>query len=171
MEFELSEEQVMLRDTVREVLTKKYDVETLRAVTDTELGWSREVWNSLAEIGILGLVFDETDGGTGAGPEELAPVMGEFGAAIAPEPFLDAVVVPGLLVSKTADADVRADVIGGLSSGERLLALRPPRERRPLARLRRGDAVRRRQAVRHQVTGLRGRHRRHPRGLGARRRG
>ncbi|MGB3303626.1 acyl-CoA dehydrogenase family protein [Gordonia sp. (in: high G+C Gram-positive bacteria)] len=122
MEFELSEEQVMLRDTVREVLTKKYDIETLRAVTDTELGWDRGVWNSLAEIGILGLVFDEADGGTGAGAEELAPVMEEFGASIAPEPFLDAVVVPGLLVAKTADADVRADIVGGLSSGERLLA-------------------------------------------------
>ncbi|MGB6246311.1 acyl-CoA dehydrogenase family protein [Gordonia sp. (in: high G+C Gram-positive bacteria)] len=122
MEFELSEEQVMLRDTVREVLTKKYDIETLRAVADTERGWSADVWGALAEIGILGLVFDEADGGTGAGPEELAPVMGEFGAAIAPEPFLDAVVVPGLLVAKTADAAVRADIIGGLSAGERLLA-------------------------------------------------
>ncbi|EGD53829.1 acyl-CoA dehydrogenase family protein [Gordonia neofelifaecis] len=122
MEFELSEEQVMLRDTVREVLAKKYDIETLRAVTDTELGWSRDVWNALAEIGILGLVFDEADGGAGAGPEELAPVMGEIGAAIAPEPFLDAVVVPGLLVARTAADDVRAEIIGGLSSGERLLA-------------------------------------------------
>ncbi|AUH67176.1 MULTISPECIES: acyl-CoA dehydrogenase family protein [Gordonia] len=123
MEFELSEEQVLLRDTVRDVLGRKYgDIENLRAVTDTELGWSRDVWSALAEIGILGLVFDEADGGTGAGPEELAPVMGEFGATIAPEPFLDAVVVPGLLVTRTADPETRAELIGGLSSGERLCA-------------------------------------------------
>ena len=79
MEFDLSEEQVMLRDTVRDVLTSTYDVETLRSVTDTDLGWSRDVWNSLAEIGILGLVFAEDDGGMGAGPEELSVVVG-YGA-------------------------------------------------------------------------------------------
>ncbi|GAA4641177.1 acyl-CoA dehydrogenase family protein [Gordonia humi] len=122
MEFDLSEEQVMLRDTVRSVLTSAYDVERLRAVTDTDLGWSREVWNSLAEIGILGLVFSEDDGGMGAGHEELSVVMEEFGASLAPEPLLGSVVVPGLLVAATADDATRADIIGGLSSGERLLA-------------------------------------------------
>ncbi|GAC80525.1 Acyl-CoA dehydrogenase [Gordonia malaquae] len=122
MEFDLSEEQVMLRDTVRDVLTSTYDVETLRSVTDTDLGWSRDVWNSLAEIGILGLVFSEDDGGMGAGPEELSVVMGELGASLAPEPLLGSVIVPGMLVARTADDATRADVIGGLSSGERLLA-------------------------------------------------
>ncbi|WP_440712814.1 acyl-CoA dehydrogenase family protein [Gordonia sp. FQ] len=123
MEFTLSDEQVMLRDTVRELLTRTYDIETLRAVTDTPLGWSRDVWSSLAEIGILGLVFDEQYDGMGAGPEELAVVMGEFGAALAPEPFLDSVVVPGLLVERSdADGETKSAVLGALASGERLAA-------------------------------------------------
>ncbi|MFT3660968.1 MAG: acyl-CoA dehydrogenase family protein [Gordonia sp. (in: high G+C Gram-positive bacteria)] len=123
MDFELSDEQVMLRDTVRDVLTKTYDIETLRAVTDTPLGWSRDVWGSLAEIGLLGLVFDEAHGGFGAGPEELAAVMGEFGATLAPEPFLDSVVVPGLLVERSdADEALKAEFLGALASGERLAA-------------------------------------------------
>ncbi|MGO3326221.1 acyl-CoA dehydrogenase family protein [Gordonia sp. (in: high G+C Gram-positive bacteria)] len=122
MEFDLSEEQVMLRDTVRDVLTSTYDVEKLREVTDTDLGWSREVWRSLAEIGILGLVFDEADGGMGAGPEELSVVMEELGASLAPEPLLGSVIVPGLLVARTADDATRAEIIAGLSSGERMLA-------------------------------------------------
>ncbi|MFT4087196.1 MAG: acyl-CoA dehydrogenase family protein [Gordonia sp. (in: high G+C Gram-positive bacteria)] len=123
MDFELSEEQGMLRDTAREVLGRKYDIETLRAVTDTELGWDRGVWSSLAEIGILGLVFSEEDGGMGAGPEELAAVMGVFGSTLAPEPFLGSVVTPGLLVQRAATDDaLRAEVLGGLASGERLLA-------------------------------------------------
>ncbi len=121
MDFELSAEQVMLRDTVREVLTRAYDIESLRATTDTELGWSREVWNSLAEIGILGLVFDEESGGAGAGPEELAAVMSEFGAALAPEPFLDSVVLPGLLIARSgAGPDTVAPLLESLASGERL---------------------------------------------------
>lgn len=123
MDFELSDEQGMLRDTVREVLTRTYDIETLRAVTDTPLGWNREVWTSLAEIGILGLAFDEKFGGMGAGVEELAVVMGEFGASLAPEPLLDSVVVPGLLIERSdADEAVKEEVLTALAGGERLAA-------------------------------------------------
>lgn len=123
MDFELSDEQAMLRDTVREALGRTYDIETLRAVTDTDLGWSREVWNSLAEIGILGLVFDEKYDGMGAGVEELSAVLGEFGATLAPEPFLDSVVVPGLLVERSgADDATKAAFLGPLAQGERLAA-------------------------------------------------
>lgn len=121
MDFALSDEQVMLRDTVREVLTRTYDIESLRRITDTELGWSREVWQSLAEIGILGLVFAEESGGMGAGPEELAAVMTEFGAALAPEPFLDSVVTPGLLLERSgAAADVISPLVEALAGGEQL---------------------------------------------------
>ena len=91
MDFEYSEEQTMLRDTTRDVLSKFYDLEKLREVTDTDLGWSRDLWKSLGEIGILGLSFSEDDGGMGAGPEEIGAVLGEFGRALAPEPLLDAV--------------------------------------------------------------------------------
>lgn len=123
MDFELSGEQIMLRDTVRDVLAKTYDIETLRAVTDTPLGWSRDVWKSLADIGLLGLMFDEAHGGFGAGIEELSAVMGEFGASLAPEPFLDSVVVPGLLIERSgAGTSIKEEVLGALASGERLAA-------------------------------------------------
>ncbi|MGW0039134.1 acyl-CoA dehydrogenase family protein [Gordonia sp. NPDC003376] len=122
MDFELSEEQTMLRDTVRDVLNKAYDVEKLRAVSETERGWSTDVWRSLAEIGILGLTFAEEDGGMGAGPVEFASVMTEIGRALAPEPYLDAVLVPGSLIAATADDATRAELLGGLASGELLMA-------------------------------------------------
>ncbi|MDL9946708.1 acyl-CoA dehydrogenase family protein [Gordonia sp. ABSL11-1] len=122
MDFELSDEQTMLRDTVREVLTRKYDVETLRAVTDTELGWDKGVWKSLADIGILGLTFPEDDGGMGAGPVEFTSVMTEIGRSLAPEPYLDSALVPGSLVGATADDATRAEILGGLASGEILAA-------------------------------------------------
>ncbi|MCR5977458.1 acyl-CoA dehydrogenase [Gordonia jinghuaiqii] len=121
MDFELSEEQGMLRDTVREVLTKTYDVETLRKVTDTDLGWSEKVWKSLAEIGILGLTFPESEGGMDAGPVEFTSVMTELGRALAPEPYLDSVLVPGSLLA-IADDETRAELRGGLASGELLMA-------------------------------------------------
>ncbi|MFT3716720.1 MAG: acyl-CoA dehydrogenase family protein [Gordonia sp. (in: high G+C Gram-positive bacteria)] len=123
MDFELSDEQAMLRDTVHDLLTRKYDIETLRSTIDTDPGWSSDVWKQLADIGILGLVFDEADGGAGAGDEELAAVMTEIGSALAPEPFLDSVVVPGLLATYAGMADdARQEFVGGLASGEKLSA-------------------------------------------------
>ena len=123
MDFELSDEQAMLRDTTRDLLGRKYDIETLRKTIDDDPGWSTQVWKQLADIGILGLVFPEEDGGAGAGDEELAAVMGEFGASLAPEPFLDSVVTPGLLaVYSGAADDVRQEFLGGLAAGDKLSA-------------------------------------------------
>ncbi|MEN0134187.1 MAG: acyl-CoA dehydrogenase family protein, partial [Rhodococcus sp. (in: high G+C Gram-positive bacteria)] len=75
MDFELTDEQKLLRDTTRELLGRSYDAEKRNAVTDTEQGWSPQVWKQLAEVGLLGLSFDEEDGGMGAGPVEVASVM------------------------------------------------------------------------------------------------
>ena len=136
MDFELSEEQGMLRDTVREVLTKTYDVETLRKVTDTDLGWSEKVWKSLAEIGILGLTFPENEGGMDAGPVEFTSVMTELGRALAPEPYLDSVLVPGSLLGLADDA-TRTELRTALASGELLMAFAhtEPGDRWPEARV------------------------------------
>ncbi|WP_067864742.1 acyl-CoA dehydrogenase family protein [Nocardia shimofusensis] len=122
MDFELTEEQVMLRDTVRDLLSRAYDSETRLKVTDTELGWSRDVWRQLAELGVLGLGFSEEDGGAGASPVETLVVLEEFGLRLAPEPLLDAVVVPGSLVSRLGTDAQRSAILPAVSGGELLLA-------------------------------------------------
>ncbi|MGV9664995.1 acyl-CoA dehydrogenase family protein [Nocardia niigatensis] len=122
MDFELTDEQVMLRDTVRDLLGRAYDPETRLKVTDTDLGWSRDVWRQLAELGVLGLPFDEEDGGAGAGPVETMVVMEEIGRRNAPEPYLDAVLVPGGLVARVGTAEQRQRVLPALAGGETLLA-------------------------------------------------
>lgn len=122
MDFELTDEQVMLRDTVRDLLGRAYDPEKLLKVTDTDLGWSRDVWRQLAELGVLGLAFSEEDGGVGAGPVETMVVMEELGRRNAPEPLLDAVLVPGGLVARAGTAAQRERVLPGLVAGETLLA-------------------------------------------------
>jgi alkylation response protein AidB-like acyl-CoA dehydrogenase len=122
MDLEYSEEQTMLRDTTRDVLSKFYDLEKLREVTDTDPGWSRDLWKSLGEIGILGLSFSEDDGGMGAGPEEMSAVLGEFGRALAPEPLLDAIIVPGGLIADTGNAEQKSKYLPALAAGELLAA-------------------------------------------------
>ncbi|MBL1076196.1 acyl-CoA dehydrogenase family protein [Nocardia sp. 2] len=122
MDFELTDEQVMLRDTVRDLLGRAYDPETRLKVTDTDLGWSREVWNQLAELGVLGLAFSEEDGGVGAGPVELMVVLEEVGRRLAPEPLLDAVLVPGGLIARAGTPAQRERLLPPLVAGEKLLA-------------------------------------------------
>ncbi|WP_405161143.1 acyl-CoA dehydrogenase family protein [Nocardia sp. NBC_01499] len=122
MDFDLTDEQEMLRDTVRDLLARNYDPETRLKVTDTELGWSREVWQQLAELGVLGLTFTEEDGGVGAGPVETMVVLEEVGRRLAPEPILDAVLVPGALITLAGSTEQRRRVLPEVAAGTKLLA-------------------------------------------------
>ncbi|MBF6131866.1 acyl-CoA dehydrogenase family protein [Nocardia otitidiscaviarum] len=122
MDFELTDEQIMLRDTVREVLARTYDPESRLKITDTDLGWSRDVWGQLAELGVLGLAFSEADGGMDAGPVETMVVLEEIGRCLAPEPLLDAVLLPGSLVASVGSAEQRQRVLPEVVGGQRLLA-------------------------------------------------
>lgn len=122
MDFELNEEQKLLRDTTREVLSRAYDTEKRNKIVAEEPGWSAEVWKQLAEVGLLGLSFSEDDGGLGAGPVEIMAVMTEVGRRLAPEPILDAVLVPGGLIADVGSADQRARILAGVAEGSTLLA-------------------------------------------------
>ncbi|SNS86326.1 acyl-CoA dehydrogenase family protein [Rhodococcoides kyotonense] len=122
MDFELNEEQKLLRDTTREVLTRAYDTEKRNKIVADDPGWSTAVWKQLAEVGLLGLSFAEDDGGMDAGPVEIMAVMTEVGRRLAPEPILDAVLVPGGLISDVGSTDQRRRILPGVAEGTTLLA-------------------------------------------------
>ena len=116
MNFDLTEEQQLLADTTRDVLAKAYDIETRNKVIESEAGWNREVWQQLAEIGILGMGFDED-----SGPTEVMVVMTEIGRRLAPEPVAAAALVPGAVIAAHGTDEQRA-LLDGVAAGERLLA-------------------------------------------------
>jgi alkylation response protein AidB-like acyl-CoA dehydrogenase len=118
MDFDLNDEQAMLRDVTREALTRTYDIETLVKIGDSDLGWSRDVWSQLAEIGILGLGFDPEE----AGQLELMVVLTEFGRRLAPEPVAQAALIPGGVIAELGD-DEQRKTLDAVSEGQRLLAL------------------------------------------------
>ncbi|MFG1929620.1 acyl-CoA dehydrogenase family protein [Mycobacterium sp. NPDC048908] len=128
MDFDLTVEQQLLRDTTRELLSRSYDIERLNKVTDSELGWSREVWNQLAEVGILGLGFDPGE----AGPIEVMVVATEIGRRLAPEPVAHAALIPGTLIAELGN-EQQKQVLDDVASGSRLLAFAhlEPGMRRP----------------------------------------
>ena len=67
MDFSLSEEQRMLKDTVERLVRETYDFEKRQKISESEEGFSREVWGQLAELGLLGVPFPEDFGGLGGG--------------------------------------------------------------------------------------------------------
>jgi alkylation response protein AidB-like acyl-CoA dehydrogenase len=117
MDFTLDGEQTALRDAVRSLL-KGYDAEHRRQVIAEDPGFDEEMWGRLAEMGVLGLPFSEDDGGMDAGPAEVSVVAEEFGRVIAPEPFVEAVVLAGGLVAARGSDEQKKEILGGLSSGE-----------------------------------------------------
>ncbi|WP_395692217.1 acyl-CoA dehydrogenase family protein [Nocardioides sp.] len=123
MDFTYDEEQQALREAVRGLVGKAYgDFEERRRTVSEEPGFSEKVWSQLAEMGVLGLPFEEEHGGMGAGPIEVGIVAQELGRVLAPEPFLTSVVLAGGLVAAAGSDEQKAELLGALSSGESVLA-------------------------------------------------
>jgi len=88
MNFDYNEEQQLLADSVRRFLAKDYDFEARRKIVASEAGWSASAWNTLAEMGLTGLVFPAEHGGFGGGAVDLMGIMEAFGEALVVEPYL-----------------------------------------------------------------------------------
>ena len=118
MNFDYDSEQNDLREAVRGLLARAYsDSEQRRAVVRAEPGFDEKTWARLAEMGVLGLPFREEDGGMGAGPVEVAIVAEEIGRVLAPEPFVETVVLAGGLVAAGGTAEQRSELLGGIAEG------------------------------------------------------
>ena len=122
MDLELTDEQRMLGETLAGLLEKKYDANARLALIESDLGWSRELWRQYAELGLLGLPFDEQYGGAGMGPGELAVVFEAFGRSLVLEPYLATVVLGGGLVAAAGSPEQKADLLPRVAAGELLLA-------------------------------------------------
>jgi alkylation response protein AidB-like acyl-CoA dehydrogenase len=122
MDFNFTEEQSMLRDTVASFLQDKYDFETRRKIVASDRGWRADYWSAFAnELGILGAPFSEELGGLGGGAIENMIVMEEFGKALVVEPYLGTVVIGGGFLKHSGYAGA-SDVIASIIGGETVIA-------------------------------------------------
>jgi alkylation response protein AidB-like acyl-CoA dehydrogenase len=130
MDFQLSDEQALLRDTTRDLLSRSYDPESRNKVIGSDLGWSREVWSQLADTGILGLGFEPEE----AGQIEIMVVLTEVGRRLAPEPILHGALAPGALIAELG-SDAQKQQLDEVAAGQRLLAFAhlEPGHRKPTA--------------------------------------
>ncbi len=122
MDFDLSDEQRLLQDSVNRMIADRYGFEARRGYRAAAEGWSRDVWAQFAELGLLGLPFSEEDGGFGGGAVETALVMEAFGRALVVEPYIGTVITCGALLRHAASAGQRARWVPGIAEGSVVLA-------------------------------------------------
>ena len=121
MDFNFSEEQQLLADTVQRFVRGNYTFEKRRDILTSTEGWSRAVWNELAGLGITALNVPEEHGGMNAGPVETMLVMNVLGEGLLLEPFLGAAVLAPALLTRLGDATASADLLPDIASGERIV--------------------------------------------------
>src|SRR3954465_5325189 len=125
MALVLSEEQSMLRDSARGLISDKAPVSHLRQLRDSNdaTGFSRGLWKSFAEMGFSGLLVPEQFGGSGLGCVEAGVVMEEIGRNLMPSPFLAPAVLAASALARGGSAAQKSEHLPGIAQGTLLAAL------------------------------------------------
>ena len=123
MDFNYSEEQQMLADTVGRFVDREYSFEAWRTIARSELGFCRDRWNTLAELGLVALNVPEAFGGMGGSPVETLIVMEALGRGLVLEPYLETAVVAANLIAEAGNPEQREALLGAIADGSRRFAL------------------------------------------------
>jgi len=122
MDFEFSEEQRLLKDSIERLLGAQYGFEARRKYAQEPDGFSRKLWQQYADLGLLALPFEEKYGGIGGGPVDTMIVMEAFGRALALEPYLASVILAGSLLRLGGSETQREALLPQIAGGELLMA-------------------------------------------------
>ena len=123
MNFELSEEQKMIQQSVERFVQENYDLPNRIKISSEDPGFSKEYWSSRAELGWLGLAFSEEDGGFGGNQIDTLVLMEQFGKGLVLEPFLANVVLGGGSIKRGASQEIKDSIIPSLIDGSLQITL------------------------------------------------
>ena len=118
MNFDYTEEQTLLDNMVTSFVRDNYDWDTRCNIVKSEEGWKEENWKQFAELGLLGVPFDEAYGGLGGKSADLMIVMEQFGKGLVVEPYLPTVILAGGLISKLGSEEQKNSIIPEIISGD-----------------------------------------------------
>ncbi|KAA1193228.1 pimeloyl-CoA dehydrogenase small subunit [Pseudohalioglobus sediminis] len=118
MNFNLSEEQTMIQDSIARFVQDNYDYDQRNKVVALEHGFSAEHWQQFAELGWLSIPFAEEYGGFGGGPVDTMVIMQELGRGLVAEPFLPTVLLFGGLLQAGGSEEVKHELIPQIIAGQ-----------------------------------------------------
>jgi alkylation response protein AidB-like acyl-CoA dehydrogenase len=122
MDMELTEEQQLLKNSARDFLSQECTPDVVRELEVSDLGFSRELWQKIADLGWLGLPLPAEDGGMGLGHVDLAVLAKEMGRALFPGPFIPSVVLAGGAIAAAGSNQQKQDLLTRLIAGEQVIA-------------------------------------------------
>ncbi|MBT3702769.1 MAG: pimeloyl-CoA dehydrogenase small subunit [Alphaproteobacteria bacterium] len=122
MDFELSSEQTLLKDSVDRFVKDNYELAARRALVASDLGFSKDNWDLFAEMGWLGLPFSEESGGYGGSNVDVSILMESFGEGLVVEPYMATVLLGGRLVEMAGTADQKETILAAVIEGKMQLA-------------------------------------------------
>jgi alkylation response protein AidB-like acyl-CoA dehydrogenase len=123
VDFNLTDEQQMLRDGVRRFATERYSFEARKRLLATTERFSHQNWRTYAELGWLALALPEELGGLGCSFVETAIVMQELGRVLALEPYATSAILGAHIIGTSGNNEQRAELLPQLGSGELRIAL------------------------------------------------
>ncbi len=123
MDINFTEEQEMLRASVRDFLEKECTESVLKEVETSGLGYAPDLWKKIADLGWLGLVYPEQYGGFAMNFIDLAVIYEEFGRALFPSPYLSTVILCGLTILEAGSEVIKSEILPGIIEGTEIIAL------------------------------------------------
>lgn len=122
MDFDLTDDQRLLTDSVTRLLSDSYSFEQRKALLKTEQGWSPPLWEKYAELGLPGLPIPEEYGGFGGGAVDVMLLMQSFGRHLVLEPYLATVVLGGTAIRLAGNEAQKGEVLPEVAAGSMRLA-------------------------------------------------
>ena len=123
MDFDLTDDQKALQDTLARFIEKDYDFDKRKAIIKDPKGYSAEKWKQLADLGLLALPFPEAHGGLDGTPVDTMLVMQLLGRGLVVEPYLSTVVLCGGLIRDAGSDAQKAAILPAIAEGKLTLAL------------------------------------------------
>jgi alkylation response protein AidB-like acyl-CoA dehydrogenase len=123
MEFNYSEEQLALQDTLQRFISRDYDFDKRRAFATSDLGFSAQAWSQYADLGLLALPFPEDFGGLGGNGVDIMLVMEQFGQGLLLEPYLSTVVTCGGLIRDAGADALKKKLLPQIAEGKLKVSL------------------------------------------------
>ncbi len=120
LNLELSSEQDMLADMVAGLAAQHSPLTAVRELEDDPVGFDRTLWTQLAELGLVGMLLPETNGGSGMSMVDAVVVYKEFGRTLAPTPHLVSSVLAGGLINRGGSDEQRSNLLPSLASGDKV---------------------------------------------------
>jgi len=123
MEFQMNEETIMLKESVARFLKEKVSSNLIKELVKGDKGYSESLWKEMAQLGWLGLIFEESYGGSGTAFFDICILFEEIGKSGLSSPFYCSAILCGMIVNETGDTDLKNAYLPAIAQGEKILTL------------------------------------------------